>query len=147
MRIIVKWSNGTQSELEVEVPSGATPLRTSFVAPAPPTALHQQDDGTWACWHKGSKVLLGYCQPEWMMGRSLSGLTWDEARHDTAISRCLNMLDELGQPYFTEESWTRDRDLRLQNENKFHFHGHTTEQEAIDCYQQFLRDFGEKEMV
>jgi hypothetical protein len=147
MKITVTWSNGTQSELEVEIPAGATPLRTSFSPPAPPTALHQQEDGTWACWHKGSKVLLGYCQPEWMMGRPLCGLTWDEARQDTAIARCLAMLDQSGQPYFTEQGWMRDRELRLHHEQKFHFHGHTTEQEAIDCYQEFLRDFGEVETV
>jgi hypothetical protein len=147
MKMIVKWSDGSQSELELEAPAGATPLRTSFVAPAPETALHQQEDGNWACWHRGKTVLMGYCLPEWMAGRSLSGPTWDQARKDTAIARCLNMRDESGQPYFNEGDWTRDRNLRLQHAGKFHFHGHTTEQEAIDCYQEFLRDFGETEMV
>jgi hypothetical protein len=147
MLIRVTWSNGTQSELDVPVPEGATPLRTSFQAPAPPTALHRQEDGSWACWHKGPEILRGYCQPEWMLGRSLCGLDWDEAQQDTGIARCLRMVDELGHPYFTEEAWTRDRELRIQHARKFHFHGHSTEQEAIDCYQDFLRDFGERELV
>jgi hypothetical protein len=146
MLIRVTWSNGTQSELEVEVPEGATPVQTNFTGLAPRSALHQQQDGSWACWRKGPSILQGYCQPEWMLGRSLCGPTWEEARLDTAIARCLLMRNEHGDPYFTEEAWTRDRDMRLQRAGKFHFHGHPTEQESIDCYQEFLRDFGEAEI-
>ncbi len=145
MRIVVTWSNGTQSELEVVVPPGATPVRTSFNSAAPPTALHQQEDGSWACYSQ-NRVLLGYCLPPKMMGLPVAGPSWMEAQRDTAIARCLSMLDEKRQPYYTEESWTRDRELRLQHAEKFHFHGHATEQEAIDCYQSFLRDFNENEL-
>jgi hypothetical protein len=145
MQIIVRWSNGTQSELEVAVPEGATPLQTSFKAPAPPTALHQQNDGSWACYSE-NRVLVGYCLPPKMMGWPVAGLSWAEARRDTAIARWLLMVDELGHPYITEESWTRDREMRLRHGEQFHFHGHATEQEAINCYQEFVRDFGEKEL-
>lgn len=48
-------------------------------------------------------------------------------------------------PTDDEDEWERDRLLRVANAEKFHFHGHATEEEAIDCYQVFLRDFGEKE--
>jgi hypothetical protein len=146
MQIKVLWSDGTESELEVEVPKGATPLRTSFAPRVPRSALHQQEDGSWACWRNGPELLQGYCQPEWMLGRSLCGPTWDEAQQDTAIARCLSMRDEQGHPYFTEEDWMRDHDARMRHAEKFHFHGHRTEQEAIDCYQGFLRDFGQVEI-
>jgi hypothetical protein len=136
MQIIVTWSNGMQSELDVPVPSGANPLRTSFNAPTPPTALHQQGDGSWACYNQ-NRVLLGYCLPPKMLGRSLEGITWAEACADVAISHAI--------PYLNEADWERDRLLRLAHAHKFHFNGHADEQEAIDCYQEFLRDFGEKE--
>jgi hypothetical protein len=138
MQIIVTWSNGTKSKLEVEVPVGATPLRTSFNAPAPPTALHRQPNGSWACYSQ-SKVLLGYCLPPKMLGRPVEGITWAEACADVAISHAI--------PYLNEADWERDRLLRLANAPKFHFHGHATEQEAINCYQGFLKDFGEQEPV
>ena len=44
MQIIVTWSNGMTSELEVEVPPGVTPIQTSFDPGRPETALHQKDD-------------------------------------------------------------------------------------------------------
>jgi hypothetical protein len=138
MQIIVTWSNGMTSELEVEVPVGVTPTRTSFNAPAPPTALHRQADGSWACYNQ-RKVLLGYCLPSKMLGRPVQGLTWAEACADVAISHAI--------PYLNEADWERDRLLRLANAGKFHFHGHRTEQEAINCYQEFLKDFGEQEPV
>jgi hypothetical protein len=138
MQIIVTWSNGMTSELEVAVPPGATHLRTSFDAPRPPTALHRQADGSWACYNQ-NKVLLGYCLPPKMIGRPIQGITWAEACEDVAISQAL--------PYFDQSEWERDRSLRLANSAKFHFHGHASEREAIGCYQQFLNDFGEKEPV
>lgn len=138
MQIIVTWSNGMKSELEVAVPAGATPLRTSFKTPAPPTALHRQADGSWACYNQ-HRVLLGYCLPSKMMGRPVAGITWAEACADAAISHVI--------PYLDETDWERDRLLRQANADKFHFHGHLTEQQAINCYQEFLRDFGEQEPV
>jgi len=138
MQIIVTWSNGMTSELEVTVPPGATALRTSFDAPRPPTALHRQADGSWACYNQ-NKVLLGYCLPPKMAGRPIQGITWKEACADVAISHAL--------PYFDQTEWERDRLLRVANNDKFHFHGHASEQDAIACYQQFLTDFGENEPV
>jgi hypothetical protein len=138
MQIIVTWSNGMTSELEVAVPPGATALRTSFDSPRPPTALHRQADGSWACYNQ-NKVLLGYCLPPKMLGRPVQGMTWIEASADVAISQALS--------YFDKSEWERDRALRVANADKFHFHGHTSEQDAIDCYQLFLRDFGEAEPV
>jgi hypothetical protein len=138
MQIIVAWSNGTTSELEVEVPAGATPLQTSFNGPMHATALHLQADGSWACYNQ-KKVLLGYCLPPKMIGRRVEGITWTEACADVAVSHVI--------PYLNEADWERDRLLRLANKHKFHFHGHRTEQEAINCYQEFLKDFGEQEPV
>jgi hypothetical protein len=45
-----------------------------------------------------------------------------------------------------EANWERDRLLRIANKSKFHFRGHATEEEAINCYQQFLTDFGQQEL-
>jgi hypothetical protein len=137
MQIIVTWSNGMKSELEVEVPAGATALRASFNASAPSTALHCQADGSWACYNQG-RVLLGYCLPPKMMRRPVEGITWAEAQQDPGISRAY---------WLNEQDWERDRLLRRANAHKFHFHGHRTEQEAINCYQEFLRDSGEQEPV
>ncbi len=138
MQIIVTWSNGMTSELEVTVPPGATALRTSFDVPRPPTALHRQADGSWACYNQ-NKILLGYCLPPKMLGRPVQGMTWTEASADVAVSQAL--------PYFDQAEWERDRTLRVANADKFHFHGHDSEQDAIDCYQRFLFDFGEMEPV
>ena len=137
MQIIVTWSNGMKSELEVEVPAGATALQTNFRAFTPPTALHRQENGAWACYNQ-HKVMLGYCLSPRMMGRSVAGITWAEAQQDPAISRAY---------WLNEQDWERDRLLRLTHAKKFHFHGHSTEQEAINCYQEFLRDFGEQEPI
>jgi hypothetical protein len=135
MQIIVTWSNGLQSTVEVEAPVGVTALRTNF-NPPPPAALHLQADGSWACYNQ-DRVLLGYCLPPKMLGRPVEGLTWAEACMDVAISHAI--------PYLDKDEWERDRLLRLANAEKFHFHGHATEEEAIECYQEFLRDFSERE--
>jgi hypothetical protein len=82
--------------------------------------------------------MLGYCLSPRMMERSVAGITWAEAQQDPAISRAY---------WLNEQDWERDRLLRLANAKKFHFHGHSTEQEAINCYQEFLRDFGEQEPI
>ncbi len=136
MQIIITWSNGTQSELEVVVPPGATALRTSFNHPIPATSLHRQADGSWACYNQ-NRVLLGYCLPSKMIGRPVAGIAWVDACADVAISHAI--------PYLDPTAWERDRLLRLAHAEKFHFHGHPTEQEAIDCYQDFLQDFSEQE--
>jgi ADP-heptose:LPS heptosyltransferase len=74
-----------------------------------------------------------------MAGRPVAGLSWAEALLDPIVGPAL-----AGQ---NEAEWERDRILREFYASKFHFHGHRTEQEAIDCYQQFLKDFGETEPI
>jgi hypothetical protein len=148
MQIIVTWSNGMKSELEVEVPEGATPLRTSFNVRRPDTALHQREDQRWECLSiKAGGGWLGYCLPDQMvklmaLGHPVEGLSWAEAHADrtsaTALAYCSGA---------DEGEWERSRELRFANRDKFHFHGHGTEEEAIECYQSFLRDFDEKELV
>jgi hypothetical protein len=73
-----------------------------------------------------------------MTGRPLEGMSWADACKDPAISHAIH--------YLNEADWERDRMLRMEHAHKFHFEGHQTEEEAIDCYQEFLRDFGEKEL-
>ena len=152
MQIIVTWSNGMTSELEVEVPPGVTPIQTSFDPGRPETALHQKDDKSWECYSaKDGGGSIGYClSPAMVMmmtkcGNPVEGLKWADIWSQpenhfvaAAISRCW---------WIKEESWERDRRQRLANKEKFHFHGHGTEQEAINCYQEFLKDFGELEPV
>lgn len=76
------------------------------------------------------------------LGHPVEGLSWAETQADptsaTGLAYCSGA---------NEGEWQRGRELRLTNRDKFHFHGHGTEQEAIACYQNFLRDFNERELV
>ncbi len=147
MQIVVTWSNGAKSRFEVEVPDGATPLKTNFNLPAHDTALHQRPDERWECLSvKTGGGLMGYCLPEEMVklmakGHPVEGLRWEEVQADRGLATALKYCPETD-----EEGWRQARNLRAANRDKFHFHGHGTEQEAIDCYQEFLRDFGEAEI-
>ena len=148
MKIVVTWSNGMKSEVEVEVPAGATPLRTNFNAKRPDTALRQREDSRWECLSvKSGGGLLGYCLPDQMVklmasGHPVEGLSWAELRADQSLSAALAYA-----PENNELTWQGGYLRRRENREKFHFHGHSTEQEAINCYQQFLQDFGEKEPI
>jgi hypothetical protein len=148
MRIIITWSNGTKEELEVSEPEGATLLSAS-VSAQPDTALRQRRDGRWECFSVNrGRALVGYClSPEMIAlvsrGHPIAGLSWnsiwsDPENHDvaTAVARC---------PWITQADWESDRLQREKNAHKFHSEGHGSEQEAIDCYQQFLSDFGVQE--
>jgi hypothetical protein len=75
------------------------------------------------------------------VGHPVEGLSWAETHADPCLAAGLAYCPEVN-----EGDWQRGRQLRLANRAKFHFHGHGTEQEAIDCYQKFLRDFGEQEL-
>jgi hypothetical protein len=73
-------------------------------------------------------------------GHPIEGLSWaaiwnapENRDLATAISRCW---------WITEADWEQDRQLRLKCPEKFHSHGHKSEQEAIECYQEFLKDLG-----
>jgi len=149
MRIIITWSNGMTSHLEVAVPEGATPLGTSLGIAGDDTALRQRQDGRWECHSmKPGAPLVGYCMSDEMAmlvagGHPLEGLSWksiwnEPENHTLAsvIARC---------PWIEEANWERGRLLRIVNKAKFHRTGHSTEQEAINCFQQFLGDFGQQE--
>jgi len=150
MQIIITWSNGMTSQLEVAVPEGATPLRTSLGLVRHDTKLHRRQDGRWECNSiKPGGALVGYCMCHEMAllvagGHPVEGLSWrsiwNEPENHTlasAIARC---------PWIKEADWERDRQLRIANKSKFHSHGHGTEEEAVDCYQRFLSDFGQQEL-
>jgi hypothetical protein len=150
MQIIITWSNGMTSHVEVPAPADATPLRTSVGMNRPDTPLHQRADGLWECHSvKPGGALVGYCLGHEMArlvesGHPIEGLSWTSVWNDpknhtlaSVIARC---------PWITQAAWERDRSLRIANKSKFHFHGHATEKAAIDCYQQFLTDFGQCEL-
>ena len=150
MRVIVTWSNGMTSEVEVPVPEGAVPLSANLDAVRHDTALRQQSGGRWECYStKPGGALVGYCLNQQMAklvasGHPTEGLSWNriwnEPQHHTlasAIARC---------PWIDEAGWEHDRRLRIVHKAKFHFSGHATEQEAIDCYQRFLSDFGHEDL-
>ena len=62
MQIIITWSNGMTSQLEVPVPEGATPLRASLGIIHHDTALRQRQGGRWECNSiKPGGALVGYC--------------------------------------------------------------------------------------
>jgi len=150
MQIIITWSNGMTSQLEVPVPEGATPLRASLGIIHHDTALRQRQGGRWECNSiKPGGALVGYCMCQEMAmlvagGHPVEGLSWtsiwnEPENHTLAsvIARC---------PWIGEADWERDRLLRIANKSKFHSSGHATEEEAINCYQQFLTDFGHEEL-
>jgi hypothetical protein len=137
-----------KSELEVEVPAGATATPTHFSVRRHDTALHQREDKRWECLSvKPRGGLLGYCLPEQMVklmanGHRVEGLSWAEARADQFLASAISDCE-----WINEADWERERRLRQAHAGQFHFHGHGTEQEAMNCYQQFLQDFAEREPV
>jgi hypothetical protein len=150
MQIIITWSNGMTSQVEVPVPDGATPLAASLGSIRHDTALRQRQDGRWECHSmKPGGPLAGYCMSGEMAklvadGHPLEGLSWtsiwnEPENHTLAsvIARC---------PWIEESDWERGRLLRIANKAKFHWTGHSTEQEAVNCFQQFLADFGQQEL-
>ncbi len=150
MQIVITWSNGMTSQLEVPVPEGATPLRASLGMSRNDTSLHHREDGRWECHSvKPGGALVGYCLGREMAmlvagGHPIEGLSWasiwkEPQNHTLAsvIARC---------PWIQEAAWERDRLLRIANKSKFHFCGHATEEEAISCYQQFMTEFGQREL-
>ncbi len=146
MRIIVTWSDGTKTELEVAEPQGTKLVKADFTD-EPETALRQRPDGRWECFSAGS-TLVGYClSPEMTalvaQGHPVAGLSWksiwsDPENHDVAVAVARS-------PWITEADWESDRLRRLKYSHKFHSDGHASEQDAIDCYQEFLSDFGVQE--
>jgi hypothetical protein len=150
MQVTVTWSNGMISYVDVPAPEGAVPLSAHLDILRHETALRQQRDGRWECYSmKPAGGTVGYCLSEQMAtlvanGHPIEGLSWmdiwTQPEHQslaTVLSRC---------PWMDENGWERDRLLRMANKSKFHFSGHATEDEAIDCYQRFLADFGQEEL-
>ncbi len=150
MQVIITWSNGMTSHVEVAMPEGATPQRASLGMIGQDTPLRQREDKRWECHSKKlGGAVAGYCLCNEVAmlvagGHPVEGLSWASIWHDpehhtlaSIIARC---------PWIEEAGWERDRLLRIANKSKFHIHGHATEEEAIHCYQQFLMDFGQKEL-
>lgn len=110
--------------------------------------LKQRPDGRWECWNVGERC-IGYCLSSQMIdlmasGHPIEGLAWGDIwskpEHHTLASvlgRC---------PWITEEKWERDRARRIEHKALFHFDGHETEEQALACYQRFLKDWGMSEM-
>ena len=100
------------------------------------TPLHRLNSGRWACYAPSfgpNPVMQGFCLDP--RQESVLGLTWEEV---------------MQQPWnvgLNESEWRRDRQLRAEHFDRFHWTAHDTPEEAMKCYQEFLECFEQNELA
>jgi hypothetical protein len=117
--------------------------------------LRRRGDQKWECFSVamgGNRPLIGYCMNQRLVklieaGHPLEGLAWRDIWDRQGHPELYELAVSLARcPWITGEDWERDRRLRIAHREKFHSCGHETEQQAIACYQEFLKTWGMREI-